>query len=100
MKHMEDLARKISDFHAKGGKGLAKKVAEPSDPDKEIPAASEGPETSKSPDEIHSELSTMICPDCHKQVKAMMVKHGMMKHPAESLEHGEPTESPISKKSV
>lgn len=34
-----------------------------------------------SPDRLHSELSTMICPDCHKNVKAMMIKHGMMSHP-------------------
>lgn len=76
MKHMEDLARKVSKFHEEG-KGAPKKVAAPADPDSEIPSA----EHSKTPDEMHSELSSMICPDCHKNVKAMMVKHGLMAHP-------------------
>lgn len=78
---MNDLARKVSDFHEKGGKGMAKKISSPADPDHELPAPSSSPEEMKTPDEIHSELSTMICPDCHKHVKAMMVKHGLMKNP-------------------
>lgn len=77
MKHMEDLARKVSKFHEEG-KGIAKPAPSPADPEAEIPSA----EHTKTPDEMHSELSSMICPDCHKNVKAMMVKHGMMKNPA------------------
>jgi len=89
MKHFNDLARKISDFHAKEGKGAPKKPENPADPESEIPSAEPTDAMAKSPDEMHSELSTMICPDCHKQVKAMMVKHGLMKNPHEADEEHE-----------
>lgn len=96
MKQFNDLARKVSDFHEKGGKGLPKKAENPVDPDSEIPAAGTEHEATKTPDEMHSELSSMICPDCHKQVKAMMVKHGLMKNPNEAeseSEHSAPSMS-------
>lgn len=89
MKQFNDLARKVSEFHEKGGKGLPKKGENPADPHSEIPAAGTEHEVSKTPDEMHSELSSMICPDCHKQVKAMMVKHGLMKNPNEEEESEE-----------
>lgn len=79
MKQFNDLARKVSKFHEEGH-GEAKKASNPSDPDSEIPAT----EHTKTPDEMHSELTSMICPDCHSQVKAMMVKHGLMKNPNDS----------------
>lgn len=81
MKQFNDLARKVSEFHEKG-KGLPKKAENPADPASEIPSA----DHTKTPDEMHSELSSMICPDCHKQVKAMMVKHGLMSNPNDEEE--------------
>lgn len=87
MKQFNDLARKVSDFHQKG-KGLPKSPENPADPESDIPSSEPHSDMSKTPDEMHSELSSMICPDCHKHVKAMMVKHGLMKNPNESDEEG------------
>lgn len=78
MKMLNDIARKISPLMKEKDSGH--KSSAPSDPESEIPSV----ESHKTPDELHSELSTMICPDCHTKVKGMMVKHGLMPHPHDS----------------
>lgn len=84
---LNDIARKIAP--AMSEKHADKKASNPADPEGEIPSV----EDTKTPDEMHSELSTMICPDCHKTVKGMMVKHGLMKSPHDSEDTG-PSEKP------
>lgn len=84
MKMLNDIARKISPLMKEKSSAAKHVSSAPQDPNSEIPSV----ESHKTPDEMHSELSTMICPDCHTKVKGMMVKHGLMPHP-----HGDSEDS-------
>lgn len=90
MKMLNDIARKVSPLMKE--KAAGHKSAAPQDPDSEIPSV----ESSKTPDEMHTELSTMICPDCHDKVKGMMVKHGLMPHPHDSEDTGSVKQASMS----
>lgn len=92
MKLLNDIARKVSPLMKERASAKAVKSSAPSDPSSEIPSV----ENHKTPDEMHSELSTMICPDCHDKVKGMMVKHGLMPHPHDSEDTGSIKEHSMS----